>query len=91
MARSRVWCARRRFGGIQFKLFNEQVKKLDSGIATLKVIMEQHRLGMADLPEIGSKSLVSRILRGERRLTRDHIEALSKRFNLSPALFFQYR
>jgi HTH-type transcriptional regulator/antitoxin HigA len=50
--------------------------------------MEQHKLGVADLPEIGSKSLVSRILNGERRLTRNHIEALSKRFNINPALFF---
>ena len=74
----------------EFRLFNERIKKLDGGIATLKVIMEQYQLGVADLPEIGSKSLVSRILRGERRLTRNHIEALSKRFNLSPALFFRH-
>lgn len=59
-------------------------------VAALKVIMEQYKLGVAGLPEIGSKSLVSRILRGERRLTRNHIEALSRRFNLSPALFFQH-
>ena len=71
-----------------FKSFNDRIEKLDSGVATLKVIMEQHQLGVADLPEIGSKSLVSRILNGERRLTRNHIEALSKRFNINPALFF---
>ena len=72
----------------EFKSFNDRIEKLDSSIATLKVIMEQHKLGVADLPEIGSKSLVSRILNGERRLTRNHIEALSKRFNVNPALFF---
>ncbi len=72
----------------EFKSFNDRIEKLDDGIATLKVIMEQHNLGVSDLPEIGSKSLVSRILSGERRLTRNHIEALSKRFNISPALFF---
>ncbi len=72
----------------EFKSFNERIEKLDSGVATLKVIMEQHKLGVADLPEIGSKSLVSRIINGERRLTRNHIEALSKRFNINPALFF---
>jgi len=68
--------------------FNDRIEKLDGGTATLTVIMEQHNLGVADLPEIGSKSLVSRILRGKRRLTRNHIEALSNRFNISPALFF---
>ena len=72
----------------EFKSFNDRIEKLDSGVATLKVIMEQHELGVADLPEIGSKSLVSRILNGERRLTRNHIEALSRRFNINPALFF---
>ena len=72
----------------EFKSFNDRIEKLDGGITTLRVIMEQHKLGVADLPEIGSKSLVSRILNGERRLTRNHIEALSKRFNISPALFF---
>ena len=71
-----------------FKSFNDRIEKLDGGITTLRVIMEQHNLGVADLPEIGSKSLVSRILSGERRLTRNHIEALCKRFNISPALFF---
>ncbi len=51
--------------------------------------MEQHGLGVADLPEIGSKSLVSKILNGRgRNLTRDRIAALSKRFSVSPALFF---
>ena len=72
----------------EFKLFNDRVEKLNSGVATLKVIMEQQGLGVADLPEIDSKSLVSRILSGDRYLTRNHIEALSKRFNISPALFF---
>ena len=73
----------------EFNAFNDRIKNLDNGIATLKVIMEQHHLGVADLPEIGSKSLVSRILRGDRRLTRNHIEALSQRFGINPALFFQ--
>ena len=72
----------------EFKSFNDRIEKLDGGLTTLRVIMEQHKLGVADLPEIGSKSLVSRILSGKRRLTRNHIEALSKRFNISPALFF---
>jgi len=52
-------------------------------------LMDQHELGVADLPEIGSKSLVSKILNErDRQLTRQHIDALSRRINISPALFF---
>ena len=72
----------------EFVEFNRRINDLDDGVSVLKVLMEQHGLGIADLPEIGSKSLVSRIMNNERRLTRNHIEALSKRFGVSPALFF---
>lgn len=72
----------------EFKQFNEKVASVDAGVALLKVLMEQYDLGVADLPEIGSKSLVSRILSGNRSLTRKHIKALSQRFGISPALFF---
>lgn len=72
----------------EFKGFNERVDKL-SDVAILKVLMEQHELGVSDLPEIGSKSLVSKILNGKgRNLTKDHILLLSKRFGVSPAVFF---
>jgi len=61
----------------------------DPALAVLRVLMDQHSLGVADLPEIGSKSLVSKILNErDRQLTRQHIDALSKRFSISPALFF---
>ena len=71
----------------EFDEFNKRISKLDD-VATLKLIMEQHGLGIADLPEVGSKTLISKILNHKRNLTRNHIEALSKRFGLSPALFF---
>lgn len=61
----------------------------DRGLAILRVLMDQHQLGVSNLPEIGSKSMVSRVLSGERQLNRNHIQALSARFNISPALFFQ--
>ncbi|WP_299768416.1 hypothetical protein [uncultured Pseudoteredinibacter sp.] len=61
----------------------------DRGLAILRVLMDQYQLGVSDLPEIGSKSMVSRVLSGERQLNRNHIQALSTRFNVSPALFFQ--
>ncbi len=57
-------------------------------LAMLRVLMEQHDLGTADLPEIGSKSMVSRVLAGERSLNKKHIQALSARFKINPGLFF---
>ncbi|MCZ7627215.1 MAG: hypothetical protein C3F12_00295 [Candidatus Methylomirabilota bacterium] len=51
--------------------------------------MGQHELSQYDLAkELGGQSVVSQILRGKRRLTREHIERLSKRFRVSPATFY---
>jgi len=73
----------------EFADFNLAVSKLD-GIDVLKTLMEQHGLGVNDLPELGSKSTVSKLLnRSEgKKLNRNHIEALSCRFGMSPAVFF---
>lgn len=72
----------------EFSEFNARVAGM-GGVDVLKLLMQQHGLGIADLPEIGSKSLVSKILNGRgRNLTKDHIAALSKRFCVSPAIFF---
>lgn len=57
-------------------------------LAMLRLLMDQHNLGTADLPEIGSKSMVSRVLSGERSLNKNHIKALSERFQISPNFFF---
>lgn len=54
----------------------------------LYFLMEQHNLKQTDLPEIGSQSHVSKILNGKRQLTRQQISALSKRFNMSPAIWY---
>jgi len=72
-----------------FADFNKRISEGDPAVSVLRVLMDQHDLGVADLPEIGSKSLVSKILNGrDRQLTRNHIDSLSQRFNISPALFF---
>jgi len=55
----------------------------------LAFLMEQHGLTQSDLPEIGSQPHVSKILHGERQLTREQIGILAKRFNVSPAVFFK--
>jgi len=75
-------------GSDDFAEFNARIKGGDPAISILRLLMDQHDLGVADLPEIGSKSLVSKILNQHRQLTREHIDLLSKRFNISPALFF---
>ena len=74
----------------EFSEFNATIAAMDGGIAVLKTLMAQHNLGVADLPELGSKANVSKLLNGSegRKLNRNHIEALSQRFGLSPAMFF---
>lgn len=65
-----------------------RVMKQPADLSMLRLLMDQHNLGTADLPEIGSKSMVSRVLSGERSLNKNHIKALSERFNIDPGLFF---
>jgi HTH-type transcriptional regulator / antitoxin HigA len=74
----------------EFEEFNRFQSETDPALAILKVLMEQYELNMGDFEnEIGKKSMVSQVLNGKRNLTREHIEKLSKRFSISPALFFQ--
>ncbi len=55
----------------------------------LRFLMEQNELSQYDLAsDLGGQPVVSDILRGKRKLTREHIERLSKRFGISPATFF---
>jgi HTH-type transcriptional regulator / antitoxin HigA len=54
----------------------------------LAFLMEQHGLTQSELPEIGSQSHVSKVLNGKRQLTRQQISALSKKFNVSPAIWY---
>ncbi len=56
-------------------------------IGCLKYLMEEHNLTQSDLKEIGSQGVVSDILRGKRQLNIRQIKALSKRFNVSTAVF----
>lgn len=60
-----------------------------SPLEMLEFLMEEHGLGQSDLPEIGSQSLVSKVLSGERHLTVEHIQKLSKRFGVSPSVFIE--
>lgn len=64
------------------------IKKASTdAVEVLKFLMDEHHLGQGDLPEIGSQSLVSKILSGERQLTVEHIRGLARRFRVSPTVF----
>jgi len=69
--------------------FDKVVDDVAPDVAVLRLLMSQHQLTGTDLPEIGDKTLVSKILSGERNLTKQHIERLAKRFQIDPGLFFQ--
>lgn len=45
------------------------------GIAVLRTLMDQYKLTISDFQdEIGSKSMASRVLNGQRQLTLNHIK-----------------
>ncbi|WED20902.1 helix-turn-helix domain-containing protein [Vibrio sp. JC009] len=72
----------------QFSEFNKAISELNSGVAVLRVIIDQYNLTLSDFQnEIGAKSTVSMILSGKRSLTLAHIRALSERFNIPPQMF----
>lgn len=72
----------------------EREKYPDAGVSPTDIIrelMEVNGLRQKDLADIlggGYESTVSEILNGKRPLSRTHIERLSGRFKVSPALFF---
>jgi len=68
--------------------FIEKAESLPADIALLRTLMSQHHLTGSDLPEIGDKTMVSKVLNGKRILSRQAIEKLSERFELKPAMFF---
>ena len=58
-------------------------------LATVRFLMDQHSLKQKDLTDIfGTPSITSEVLSGKRELNKEHIRRLSKRFKVSPELFF---
>jgi HTH-type transcriptional regulator / antitoxin HigA len=58
-------------------------------IEILRELMESNNLKQADLVDVfGTPSIVSDVLKGKRDLAKSHIERLSRRFNVSPEVFF---
>ncbi|ENZ7623157.1 helix-turn-helix domain-containing protein, partial [Klebsiella pneumoniae] len=66
---------------VEFEEFNTRIEAGKNGVSLLRVLMQQRGFSQSDFEnEIGNKSLVSRILSGERSLTLDHMRALANRF-----------
>jgi HTH-type transcriptional regulator / antitoxin HigA len=60
-----------------------------TGIEALEELMEANGLKQKDLVNIfGTPSIISEVLNGKRKLTTEHIRRLSRRFHVSPELFF---
>lgn len=68
--------------------FLTEADSMPADIALLRTLMQQHQITGSDLPEIGDKTMVSKVLSGKRVLSRQSIERLSDRFGIRPALFF---
>ncbi len=58
-------------------------------LVVLQSLMDQHGLLQKGLAAVfGTPSIVSEVLSGKRELNKDHIRRLSRRFHVSPELFF---
>lgn len=60
---------------------------ISSAIEALEYLMEEHGLTRKDLSEIGSRGVLSEIFNGKRKLNKQQIIALSKKFKCSPLTF----
>ena len=69
---------------------NEHYSPPDASPAeVLRFLIDQQGLRQRDLAEdLGGESVVSEVLSGRRKLNAVHIERLSARFHVSPAVFF---
>jgi HTH-type transcriptional regulator/antitoxin HigA len=58
-------------------------------VEVIRHLMGAHHLRQRDLVDVfGTESIVSDVLNGKRNLTREHIRLLSRRFRVSPSVFF---
>jgi HTH-type transcriptional regulator/antitoxin HigA len=61
-------------------------------VEVLRLLMERNSVSQGKLtPVFGFQASASLILRGKRQFNRGHIARLSKRFHISPAVFFDAR
>jgi len=57
------------------------------GVDVIRLLMQEHQLTQAELPEIGSQGIVSEVLSGKRDLNIRMIRKLSDRFQVDPRVF----
>jgi HTH-type transcriptional regulator/antitoxin HigA len=63
--------------------------KPSSPVEVLKELMRANNLKQRDLLDVfGTPSIASEVLSGKRKLNTEHIRKLSRRFNVSPEVFF---
>ena len=61
-----------------------------SPVEVLQFLADQHGLKQKVLTEVfGTPSIVSEVFNGKRELNKDHIQKLSRRFDVSPEIFFE--
>lgn len=66
-----------------------EIQRAATPAERVRHFMDAQDLKAADMLDIfGTKSIVSEILSGKRELSKTHIRGLSKRFNVSPEIFF---
>ncbi|MCH7763973.1 MAG: transcriptional regulator [Candidatus Marinimicrobia bacterium] len=75
--------------GILIETYEKRVIPIpkQDNISILKSLMADHGLKQKDMKEIGSQGVVSEVLNGKRTLNARQIHSLSKRFNVSSAVF----
>ncbi|HWG19195.1 MAG TPA: helix-turn-helix domain-containing protein [Terracidiphilus sp.] len=68
----------------------ERYTSPDAGpVDVLRFLLESNGLTQREIAsDLGSESTVSLVLAGKRRLNLNHIARLSRRFHVSPAVFF---
>lgn len=91
---SRMSAAERRLAQLLTLLiedFEEKHYALEAGssLDVLKELMSANNLKQKDLVDVfATPSIVSEVLRGKRQLTTEHVRRLSRRFHVSPEVFF---
>ena len=78
------------------KLLSAAVQEYEKGLdfpdhgpeEMIRFLMEQHGHKQKDLADVAPVSVISEILSGKRSLNKGQIERLSKKYHVSPAVFF---
>lgn len=74
---------------ILIEAYEEEHHFVADASPVLRTLMDANNLRQKDLaPIFGFESAVSEVLHKKRGLSKTHIEKLSKRFHVSPAVFF---